>query len=164
MPAERHVVRATINGVEQTVEVDSRELLSDVIRHKLGLTGTKVGCEHGACGACTVIYNGRIVRSCLMFGVQANGADIRTIESLGSSAADLHPVQRAFWENHGLQCGFCTPGMILAATRLLETNQEPTEAEIRDALSGHICRCTGYVFIVKAIQAAAREMAKETAR
>jgi carbon-monoxide dehydrogenase small subunit len=152
-----------VNGKERTVEVDSRELLTDVIRHRLGLTGTHVGCEHGACGACTIVMDGRVVRACLLFGVQADGTDITTIEAFGRSATTLHPVQQAFWEQHGLQCGFCTPGMVLTAIKLLEANPRPTEEEIREALSGNICRCTGYVFVVEAVKAAAALMANERA-
>ena len=163
MGNSRHKVRLSVNGKERTVEVDSRELLTDVIRHRLGLTGTHVGCEHGACGACTIVMDGRVVRACLLFGVQADGTDITTIEAFGRSASTLHPVQQAFWEHHGLQCGFCTPGMVLTAIKLLETNPQPTEEEIREALSGNICRCTGYVFVVEAVKAAAALMANERA-
>ena len=163
MGSSRHKVRLSVNGKERTVEVDSRELLTDVIRHRLGLTGTHVGCEHGACGACTIVMDGRVVRACLLFGVQADGTDITTIEAFGRSASTLHPVQQAFWEHHGLQCGFCTPGMVLTAIKLLETNPQPTEEEIREALSGNICRCTGYVFVVEAVKAAAALMANERA-
>jgi carbon-monoxide dehydrogenase small subunit len=153
----------SVNGKERTVEVDSRELLTDVIRHRLELTGTHVGCEHGACGACTIVMDGQVVRACLLFGVQADGTDITTIEAFGRSASTLHPVQQAFWEHHGLQCGFCTPGIVLTAIKLLETNPRPTEQEIREALSGNICRCTGYVFVVEAVKAAAALMAGERA-
>lgn len=163
MASSRHRVTARVNGAERIIEIDARELLSDVIRHRLGLTGTKVGCEHGACGACTIVMDGQLVRSCLLFGVQADGAEITTIEALASSASGLHPVQTAFWEKHGLQCGFCTPGMILTAMKLLEENPRPTEEEIRAALSGNICRCTGYVFVVEAVKAAAELMASERA-
>jgi aerobic carbon-monoxide dehydrogenase small subunit len=162
MPTSRHRITLTVNGRERSVDVESRELLTDVIRHQLGLTGTHVGCEHGACGACTIVMDGQLVRSCLLFGVQMDGAEITTIEALGNSASALHPVQQAFWERHGLQCGFCTPGMVLTAMKLLEANPSPTEEEIRMALSGNVCRCTGYVFIVEAVQAAA-ELLAETA-
>lgn len=165
MPSSRHRITLTVNGTNRSLDVEARELLTDVIRHRLGLTGTHVGCEHGACGACTVVVNGQIVRSCLMFGVQADGAEVTTIEAFGSSASTLHPVQQAFWEHHGLQCGFCTPGMVLTTMKLLEDNPDPTEEEIRMALSGNMCRCTGYVFIVEAIQAAAELLAtREAAR
>ncbi|WP_028923928.1 (2Fe-2S)-binding protein [Pseudonocardia acaciae] len=155
-----HTVSMTVNGRPETVRVPARKLLCDVLRQDLALTGTHVGCEHGACGACTIRLDGRLVRSCLMFGVQAEGAEITTIEGMADGEDDLHPVQRAFWEKHGLQCGFCTPGMVLAGAKLLEDNPDPTDEEIRGALSGHVCRCTGYVFIVDAIRHAAREMAR----
>jgi aerobic-type carbon monoxide dehydrogenase small subunit (CoxS/CutS family) len=160
MPTSRHRITLTVNGSERSVDVESRELLTDVIRHRLGLTGTHVGCEHGACGACTIVMDGQLVRSCLLFGVQTDGAEITTIEALGRSASTLHPVQQAFWERHGLQCGFCTPGMVLTAMKLLEANPSPTEEQIRMALSGNVCRCTGYVFIVEAVQAAAELLAE----
>ncbi len=148
-------IRLTVNGAEHAVEVPPRKLLSDCLREDLRLTGTHVGCEQGVCGACTVLLDGEPVRSCLMFAVQAQGVAVETIESLGRSAEDLHPVQQAFWEKHGLQCGFCTPGMVLTAKALLEANPQPTEDEIREALAGNICRCTGYVFVVDAVKAAA---------
>jgi carbon-monoxide dehydrogenase small subunit len=150
-----HEVRLRVNGVERFAHAPSRKLLSDFIREDLGLTGTHVGCEHGACGACTILLDGRPVRSCLMFAVQAHEADIETIEGLGTGPEDLDPIQQAFWDHHGLQCGFCTPGMVLTAKALLQENTNPSEAEIRDAIAGNICRCTGYVFIVDAITAAA---------
>jgi carbon-monoxide dehydrogenase small subunit len=151
-------VRLRVNGVERSAHAPSRRLLSDFIRQDLGMTGTHVGCEHGVCGACTVLLDGWPVRSCLMFAVQAQGAEIETIEGLASGPDDLHPIQQAFWDHHGLQCGFCTPGMVLTAKALLEENPDPTEAEIREAIAGNICRCTGYVFIVDAIRAAAESM------
>jgi carbon-monoxide dehydrogenase small subunit len=150
-----HEVRLRVNGVERSAHTPSRKLLSDFIREDLGLTGTHVGCEHGACGACTVLLDGQPVRSCLMFAVQADGAEVETIEGLAGGPEDLHPIQQAFWDHHGLQCGFCTPGMVLTAKALLEENPNPSEAEIRNAIAGNICRCTGYVFIVDAIRAAA---------
>lgn len=153
----------TVNGVQKTVEIEGRKLLSDVLRQDLRLTGTHVGCEHGVCGACTVIMDGKTVRSCLTFGVQAEGAEIETIEGLADTPRNLHPVQRAFWEKHGLQCGFCTPGMVLAAKALLEENPNPTEEEIREGMGGNICRCTGYVFIVESVKAAAEAMQSEGA-
>jgi aerobic-type carbon monoxide dehydrogenase small subunit (CoxS/CutS family) len=152
-------IRFTINGEERQAEVEPRTLLSDFIRHHLGLTGTHVGCEHGVCGACTIVLNGQTVRSCLLFAVQVDGSAIETIEGLGASRDTLHPLQRAFWEHHGLQCGFCTPAMILAAKEFLEHNPDPSDEEIRQAIAGNICRCTGYTFIVEAIRAAAHEMA-----
>ncbi len=153
----------TVNGVQKTVEIEGRKLLSDVLRQDLRLTGTHVGCEHGVCGACTVIMDGKTVRSCLTFGVQAEGAEIETIEGLADTPKNLHPVQRAFWEKHGLQCGFCTPGMVLAAKALLEETPNPTEEEIREGMGGNICRCTGYVFIVESVKAAAEAMQREGA-
>jgi carbon-monoxide dehydrogenase small subunit len=153
-----HEVRLRVNGVERAGLAPSRKLLSDFIRQDLGLTGTHVGCEHGACGACTVLLDGQPVRSCLMFAVQADGAEIETIEGLASGPDDLHPIQQAFWDHHGLQCGFCTPGMVLTAKALLQENPDPSDAEIREAVAGNICRCTGYVFIVDAIRAAAGSM------
>jgi carbon-monoxide dehydrogenase small subunit len=153
----------TVNGVQKTVEIEGRKLLSDVLRQDLRLTGTHVGCEHGVCGACTVIMDGKTVRSCLTFGVQAEGAEIETIEGLAETPKNLHPVQRAFWEKHGLQCGFCTPGMVLAAKALLEENPNPTEEEIQEGMGGNICRCTGYVFIVESVKAAAKAMQREGA-
>ncbi len=152
-----------VNGVQKTVDIEGRKLLSDVLRQDLRLTGTHVGCEHGVCGACTVIMDGKTVRSCLLFGVQAEGSEIETIEGLAATARELHPIQRAFWEKHGLQCGFCTPGMVLAAKALLEENPDPTEEEIREGLGGNICRCTGYVFIVESVKAAAEAMQREGA-
>jgi aerobic-type carbon monoxide dehydrogenase small subunit (CoxS/CutS family) len=152
---DRHEIRLRVNGAERSGHAPGRKLLSDFIRQDLGLTGTHVGCEHGVCGACTILLDGQPVRSCLMFAVQVDGAEIETIEGLASGADDLHPIQQAFWDHHGLQCGFCTPGMVLTAKALLEENPNPTEAQIREAIAGNICRCTGYVFIVDAIRAAA---------
>jgi carbon-monoxide dehydrogenase small subunit len=149
-----------INGEDRTGEAEPRKLLSDFIREDLGLTGTHVGCEQGVCGACTVLLDGEPVRSCLLFAVQADGARIETIESLGADVDTLHPIQMAFWEKHGLQCGFCTPGMILTTKALLERNPSPTEEEVRVALEGNICRCTGYVFIVESVLHAAELMAE----
>jgi aerobic carbon-monoxide dehydrogenase small subunit len=154
----RHDITLTVNGRTQTATVEPRLLLCDFIRHELRLTGTHVGCEQGVCGSCTVLLDSQPVRSCLMFAVQADGARIETIESLATDAEHLHPVQQAFWDRHGLQCGFCTPGMVLTAKALLERNPDPTEEEIRTAIDGNICRCTGYVFIVDAIRAAAEGM------
>jgi len=151
-----------VNGEDRAGEAEPRKLLSDFLRQDLRLTGTHVGCEQGVCGACTVLLDGEPVRSCLLFAVQAEGARIETIESLPSEPTELHPVQQAFWEKHGLQCGFCTPGMVLTAKALLEHNPAPTEQEIRLALEGNICRCTGYVFIVEAVQHAAELLRSET--
>ena len=145
----------TVNGVEHEVQVEPRMLLSDVLRDELGLTGTHVGCEHGICGACTVIMDGRPVRSCLVFGVQADRAEILTVEGLAGPDGTLHPLQAAFWEKHGLQCGFCTPGVLLSAYHFLEENPHPTRDEIREGISGNLCRCTGYQSIVDAVELAA---------
>jgi carbon-monoxide dehydrogenase small subunit len=133
--------------------VEPRRSLVDFLRHDLGLVGTHVGCEHGVCGACTVMLNGRTVRSCLLFAAQADGSEVTTIEGIGTDEA-LHPLQAAFQQHHALQCGFCTPGMILAAIELLRDNPDPTEAEIRVGLGGNLCMCTGYVNIVRAVRAA----------
>ncbi len=147
-------VRLTVNGQRREGRSEPRKLLVDFLREDLGLTGTHVGCEHGVCGACTVLVNGLAARSCLMLAVQASGAEIVTVEGLMKDG-ELHPLQQAFHEHHGLQCGFCTPGMLLAALDFLATNPEPTEAEIRQGLSAVLCRCTGYQGIVKAVAAAA---------
>ena len=147
-----------INGVVHAAPVDPRRLLSDHLRHDLGLTGTHVGCEHGVCGCCTVLLDGAPVRSCLMLAVQAEGHEVTTIEGLAADGAPLHPVQQAFHECHGLQCGYCTPGMILSSVDLLRTNPDPSEAEIRGAISGNLCRCTGYQHIVQSVQYAAKKM------
>ena len=136
-------------------------LLSDYLRHELGLTGTHVGCEHGVCGACTVILDGQPVRSCLMLAVQASGHEIATVEGLAANKDNLHPIQEAFWETHGLQCGFCTPGFLMTLVPFLEGNPNPSEREIREAISGNLCRCTGYQNIVRAVQYAV-EMMDET--
>jgi carbon-monoxide dehydrogenase small subunit len=136
-------------------------LLSDCLRHTLGLPGTHVGCEHGVCGACTVLMDGRAVRSCLAFAVQADGSRLTTIEGL-ANGTQLHPIQEAFWEEHGLQCGFCTPGMLMAAHELLTSNPEPSDEEIREAISGNLCRCTGYTYIVNAIRSAAAKLRAAT--
>lgn len=146
------MITTTINGKEYLEEVESRLLLSDFLRHQLGLTGTHVGCEHGVCGACTIILDGQPVRSCLLFAVQANGHEVTTVEGLAPSKDELHPLQQAFWEEHGLQCGFCTPGFLMTLVPYLEENPNPTEAEIREALSGNLCRCTGYQHIVNAVK------------
>jgi carbon-monoxide dehydrogenase small subunit len=145
----------TVNGVAHRLAVDPRRLLSDLLREDLGLTGTNVGCEQGVCGTCTVLVDGRSARSCLMFAVQAQGKEVMTVEALASDG-ELHPLQRAFWENHALQCGFCTPGFLMTAYELLEENPDPSDEEIRDHLAGNICRCTGYGHIVDAVRAAAR--------
>ncbi len=156
--ADFHRIRVTVNGISYEAMVESRRLLADFLRHDLGLVGTHLGCEHGVCGACTVIMNGRTVRSCLLFAVQADGAEIMTVEGLARDS-QLHPLQEAFWEKQGLQCGFCTPGMLMRAYELLQENPNPTEDEIREAISGNLCRCTGYQFIIEAIREAAARMA-----
>jgi carbon-monoxide dehydrogenase small subunit len=150
-------IQLSVNGVEQQRVVESRRSLVDFLREDLGLTGTHVGCEHGVCGACTVLVNGRTTRACLMFAVQADGAEILTIEGL-ADGEQLHPLQEAFWTHHGLQCGFCTPGMLLTALELLRECPDPSEEETRAALSGNLCMCTGYVNIVRAVRAAAEAM------
>jgi len=156
----RHQVRITVNGETRTLEVDARTLLVHVIREDLGLTGAHVGCDTTSCGACTVILDGRAVKSCTMFGVQADGRELTTIEGL-ANGEQLHPLQEGFIEQHGLQCGYCTPGMILAAQPFLDENPDPSEEEIRDAISGNLCRCTGYADIVRSIQWAAANMRGE---
>jgi aerobic-type carbon monoxide dehydrogenase small subunit (CoxS/CutS family) len=148
-----------LNGVAYERYVEPRRLLSDFIRHDVGLTGTHVGCEHGVCGACTVIVDGQLVKSCLMLAIQARGAEVLTVEGLAKDGA-LHPIQQAFHENHALQCGFCTPGMLLGALSFLDENPDPTEDDIKLGMDGNICRCTGYYNIVKAIKAAA-EMVRQ---
>ena len=152
-------VKVTINGVSYSHDVEPRLLLVHYIREVVGLTGTHVGCDTSQCGACTIIMNGMAVKSCTLFAVQVEGAQIETIEGLAKDG-QLHPIQEGFWEKHGLQCGFCTPGMILAAYQMLQRNPKPTEAQIRHQLEGNLCRCTGYHNIVKAIQWAAEKMAK----
>ena len=152
-----HTITVTVNGQEHTAEVESRLLLVHFIRENLRLTGTHIGCDTTHCGACTVLLDDRPVKSCTLFAVQADGGAVRTVEGLEQNG-ELHPVQRGFKEEHGLQCGYCTPGMMMTATALLEHNQSPTESEIRAAISGNLCRCTGYVNIVKAVQHAAADM------
>ncbi len=151
-------ISVTLNGTARTADVEPRMLLAHVIREEFGLTGTHVGCDTTSCGACTVLLDGTPVKSCTMFGVQADGREVTTVEGLGG-ADGLHPVQAAFQEEHGLQCGFCTPGMMLVGAALLERNPDPSDDDIRWAISGNLCRCTGYMNIVKAIQAAAKTKA-----
>jgi carbon-monoxide dehydrogenase small subunit len=158
-PEELYEVELQVNGVQRTASVPARRLLSDFLRHDLGLTGTHVGCEHGVCGACTVIVDGRPMRSCLMLAVSARGHEITTVEGLGTPE-DMHPVQQAFRECHGLQCGFCTPGFLTTVAAFIEENPSPTEEDAREAVSGNLCRCTGYQNIVKATVRAA-EIARE---
>ena len=152
---EKIAIKLKVNGVERTAVVEPRRSLVDFLRHDLGLVGTHVGCEHGVCGACTIMLDGRTARSCLLFAAQADGAEVITIEGIGTDKA-LHPLQQAFQQHHALQCGFCTPGMILAALELLRDNADPSEEEIRIGLSGNLCMCTGYVNIVRAVRAAAQ--------
>jgi len=156
MKEQRHI-RLIINGETCSGQVEPRKLLVDFLREDLGLTGTHVGCEHGICGACTILVNGEAARSCLMLAVQADGAELRTVEGLAGKDG-LHPLQNAFREHHGLQCGFCTPGMLMTAYDLLQANPTPTEEEIRAGLSAVLCRCTGYHGIVQAVQAAAERI------
>ncbi len=153
----KKAVSITVNGKAHRSEIEPRLLLVHYLRDILDLTGTHIGCETSLCGACTVLVNGQAVKSCTMFAVQAEGASVTTIEGM-ASAGKLHPVQQGFWEHHGLQCGYCTPGMIMAASQLLERNPDPTQDEIRHALEGNLCRCTGYQNIVQAVQCAARKM------
>jgi aerobic carbon-monoxide dehydrogenase small subunit len=155
-------IRLRVNGETHRLVVEPRRLLADVLRDDLGYTGTNLGCEHGACGSCTVLVDGQSVRSCLMFAVQANGHEVMTVEGLARNG-EMHPLQQAFWEKQGLQCGFCTPGFLITAYELLQHNPNPSEEEIRDTLSGNICRCTGYQHIVEAVQAAAQTMASSAA-
>ena len=147
-------VRLHVNGAKHERSVEVRKSLADFLRDDLDLTGTHVGCEHGVCGACTVLLEGEPVRSCLLLAVQADGASLTTVEGLADGER-LHPLQQAFWDHHGLQCGFCTPGILLTAKALLDDNPRPTDEQIREAISGNLCRCTGYHFIVEAIRAAA---------
>ncbi|MEN8145575.1 MAG: (2Fe-2S)-binding protein [Gemmatimonadota bacterium] len=173
---ETVIVRLSVNGELVERSVEPRLLLSDFLRHELDLTGTHVGCEHGVCGACTVLVNGDAVRSCLMFAVQADGAELTTVEGLtpkpaalfvvggegaGGQGTQLHVLQEAFREKHGLQCGFCTPGFLMTLIPFLSHNPSPSETEIREALSGNLCRCTGYQNIVRAVQLAAERLASE---
>jgi len=155
--AERRRITVKVNGVEYEREVDPKRLLVDFLRDDLELIGTHVGCEHGFCGACTVLLNGRSIRSCLMFAVQADGAEIMTVEGLAEDG-NLHPLQEAFREHHALQCGFCTPGMLIVTYELLRGNPDPTEEEVRLAVAGVLCRCTGYKQIIDAVIAAAPKM------
>jgi carbon-monoxide dehydrogenase small subunit len=153
----RRDVVLEVNGAQRTAATEPRTLLSDFLRHDLGLTGTHVGCEHGVCGACTVLLDGEPVRSCLMFAVQAHGHEVATVEGLAPAEGELHPLQHAFWESHALQCGFCTPGFLMTLVPFLEQNPDPSEDQIRHALSGNLCRCTGYQHIVDAVRLAAAQ-------
>lgn len=155
----KKAISVTVNGVKHEAEVEPRLLLVHYLRDVLDLTGTHVGCETSLCGACTILVDGQAIKSCTMFAVQADGATITTIEGLASNG-DLHAVQQGFWECHGLQCGYCTPGMIMAATQILDRNQNPTREEIREGLEGNLCRCTGYQHIVEAVEYAAQKAVK----
>lgn len=160
-PNETVRVALRVNGVRYETEVEPRWLLSDVLRHRLGMTGTHVGCEHGVCGCCTVLVDGRPARSCITFAVQAEGADVRTVEGLQRSDGSLHPLQEAFRRHHGLQCGFCTPGFLMTACAFYRQATQMSDQEIREAISGQLCRCTGYKGIVEAIRAAGEMEAGE---
>lgn len=151
-------ITVTVNEKEYKREVEPRLLLSDFLRHELGLTGTHVGCEHGVCGACTILFDGESMRSCLIFAVQADGHELMTVEGLASDKDDLHPLQQSFWEAHGLQCGYCTPGILMTLVSFLKQNPNPAEDEIRHAISGNLCRCTGYQHIVDAVKLASQKM------
>jgi aerobic-type carbon monoxide dehydrogenase small subunit (CoxS/CutS family) len=155
---ERQPISLEVNGKTYQRSVEPRLLLSDFLRHELRLTGTHVGCEHGVCGACTVLVDGEPARSCLMLAVQADGAKITTVEGLSDQGQPLHPIQQAFWDAHGLQCGFCTSGMLISTLALLRDHKRPSDREIREALGGNLCRCTGYQNIVKAVRLAAEKM------
>ena len=155
---QHHKISLIVNGTEYEREVEPRLLLSDFLRQELSLSGTHVGCEHGVCGACTILFDGLPVRSCLIFAVQADGHELTTVEGIGT-IDDLHPIQQAFWDTHGLQCGFCTPGFLMTLVPFLEKNPQPTDEEIKKVLSGHLCRCTGYQHIEAAVKLAAERMA-----
>ena len=159
--AAQRTIRLTVNGRQYEGRAEPRTNLADFLRHELLLTGTHVGCEHGVCGACTVLVDGRSARACLMLAVQANGRSIETVEGLAASDGALSVLQAAFQEHHALQCGFCTPGMLMTLTELLRDNPRPTEAQVRDVLTGNLCRCTGYTGIVEAALAASRSLAGE---
>ena len=156
--AETRKIAVTVNGRRHDAEVETRYTLADFLRQQLGLTGTHLGCEHGVCGACTVLLDGHSVRSCLMLAVQSNGHEITTVEGIAPDGTKLHPLQEAFRDNHGLQCGFCTPGMLTTLIEFLRDNPDPTEEEVRVAISGNLCRCTGYQSIVAAALDAAKRL------
>ena len=156
-PEQLRTITLKVNGVTHAATVPVRKTLLDFVREDLMLTGSHAGCEHGVCGCCNVYLDGELVRSCILLAVQADGREVTTIEGLGT-VRNMHPVQKAFAEHHGLQCGYCTPGMIMAASYLLEHNRQPTDREIREAIAGNLCRCTGYMQIVEAIKAAASEL------
>ena len=158
MPPDTHEIELRVNGTPYRRSVEARMLLSDFLRHELRLAGTHVGCEHGVCGACTILLDGLPMRSCLMFAVQANGCELSTVEGLATVSGDLSPLQRAMHEHHGLQCGYCTPGILMTMTAFLKDNPAPSEDEVREALSGNLCRCTGYQNIVDAVLKAAEAL------
>ena len=158
METDRHEIELSVNGTSYKRAVESRMLLSDFLRHDLQLAGTHVGCEHGVCGACTILLDGVPIRSCLMLAVQANGHELSTVEGLAISDSELHPIQQAMHAHHGLQCGYCTPGILMTMAAYLKENPQPSEDEVREALSGNLCRCTGYQNIVDAMLAAAQAM------
>jgi aerobic-type carbon monoxide dehydrogenase small subunit (CoxS/CutS family) len=162
MQPDRHEIELSANGMTYRRGVEPRMLLSDFIRHELLLTGTHVGCEHGVCGACTILVDGSPVRSCLMLAVQANGHELSTVEGLAADGGELHPIQKAMHDHHGLQCGYCTPGILMTMIAFLKENPAPSEHEVREALSGNLCRCTGYQNIVDAMMAAAQAMRTAT--
>ncbi len=158
MDADEHEIAVSVNGVRYRRRVESRTLLSDFLRHDLGLAGTHVGCEHGVCGACTILLDGQPVRSCLMLAVQAENCEISTVEGLAGTDGEYHPLQQAMHDHHGLQCGYCTPGILMTMSAFLEENLSPSEEQVREALSGNLCRCTGYQNIVDAVMSAAKRM------
>jgi carbon-monoxide dehydrogenase small subunit len=158
MQLDQHDIELSVNGTTYRRAVESRTLLSDFLRHELLLAGTHVGCEHGVCGACTILLDGAPVRSCLMLAVQAKGHELATVEGLVTEAGELNPVQQAMHDHHGLQCGYCTPGILMTMTAFLKENPSPSEQDVREALSGNLCRCTGYQNIVDAVMAAAQAM------
>ena len=160
---DKHDITLIVNGHSSTVSVEPRKLLVDVLREDLGLKGTHIGCEHGVCGTCTVLLNGRSIRSCITFAVQADGAEIRTVEGL-ANGADLHPLQDEFWTKQGLQCGYCTPGMLMRACEIIEQNPDPSPEQVREGIASNLCRCTGYQFIIEAVCAAAERMRGEEQR
>lgn len=157
--SDLHRVALVVNGKRREAEVESRLLLVDFLRDDLGLVGTHIGCEHGVCGTCTILMNGESIRSCLTYAVQADGAEVLTVEGLASNGR-LHPLQEAFWEKQGLQCGYCTPGMLLRAYEILQENPNPTPEQVREGIASNLCRCTGYQFIVEAVLEAAEQMGR----
>jgi aerobic-type carbon monoxide dehydrogenase small subunit (CoxS/CutS family) len=160
---DKYDITLIVNGHSSTLSVEPRKLLVDVLREDLGLKGTHIGCEHGVCGTCTVLLNGRSIRSCITFAVQADGAEIRTVEGL-ANGADLHPLQDEFWTKQGLQCGYCTPGMLMRACEIIEQNPDPSPEQVREGIASNLCRCTGYQFIIEAVCAAAARMRGEEQR